>query len=333
MARTAQELTAATNQFFSDPQVQGLLQQWRDFHARTGVWSDRRGPSSWETAIFQRLKASGIKDVRIDFSGPEGSPVLTNRGLEGWMYPLIIGGAAFGGAAALGAFGGAGAAAGGAGAAGGGAGGAGAGTAGGVLPATSLATGSSAVGGLGFGGAGATGGATGAFGGVGALGGAGGTAAGTGTAAGGSGWILPALGTAQVGAQLVGGYFQSKAAKTAAEQQAQAADKALALQREMYQTTREDLAPYRAAGPVGMTALSALLGLPYAPPPATAPAPSAAAPLAPLPGRAPGPGSTPVPGHAVPRVATVQMRAPTGQVQAVPADQVSFYEARGAQRI
>jgi hypothetical protein len=48
-----------------------------------------------------------------------------------------------------------------------------------------------------------------------------------------------------------------------------------------------------------------------------------------------GPPGIPTGGVAVPQgtAPTVMLRAPTGQVQAVPADQADFYLARGAQRV
>jgi len=53
---------------------------------------------------------------------------------------------------------------------------------------------------------------------------------------------------------------QSGAAKGAAETQAEAADRALELQRQLYLQTREDLAPYREAGPAALQTLQELAG-------------------------------------------------------------------------
>jgi hypothetical protein len=128
---------------------------------------------------------------------------------------------------------------------------------------------------------------------------------------------------------------QSSAAKKAAEQQAASANRAIDLQREMYQQGRQDLTPYMQGGNQGLTALTSLLGV--APPPGAAP--PMGAPMA-----APGfPGTRPMPPGAIPTGGAqprpggapgmVLLRAPTGQQQAVPADQAAFYLARGATRV
>ena len=64
-------------------------------------------------------------------------------------------------------------------------------------------------------------------------------------------WMLPA---AIFGSSLLGG----SAAKSAASTQAAAADRAAELQNQQYQQTREDLAPYRAAGQTALNALTPL---------------------------------------------------------------------------
>lgn len=56
---------------------------------------------------------------------------------------------------------------------------------------------------------------------------------------------------------IVGGSASKKAAKT----QAEAADRSLELQKEMYDQTREDLAPYRASGNAANKKLAYLMGL------------------------------------------------------------------------
>lgn len=57
-------------------------------------------------------------------------------------------------------------------------------------------------------------------------------------------WVAAAV----VGGSVVSGLLGSSAAKKAAAQQAAAIDRATALQREMYQSNRADLAPYRETG-------------------------------------------------------------------------------------
>lgn len=61
---------------------------------------------------------------------------------------------------------------------------------------------------------------------------------------------------------IVGGIMGSNAAEDAAEAQDKAAKKALALQKEMYDTTRGDLSPYRDVGKSGLYSLADLYGLP-----------------------------------------------------------------------
>jgi len=164
------------------------------------------------------------------------------------------------------------------------------------------------------------------------------------------------LGGLTAGSHVAGAAIGAHAAKKASEQQQQAAHEAMAYAEPKYQQAlqiaqqqaelgRAGLQPYNAAGTSSMTALTALLGLPAAASGggmdrATAlPPPGSASPLQPpytRPGGG-GPPGTPTGGVAVPRAgmtgATVMLRAPTGQVQAVPADHVDFYLARGAQRV
>jgi len=64
--------------------------------------------------------------------------------------------------------------------------------------------------------------------------------------------------TAVAAATVASGYMGSKAAKSAAGTQAAAADRAMELEREMFDIGREDLAPYREAG---YTALQDIAGL------------------------------------------------------------------------
>ncbi len=125
------------------------------------------------------------------------------------------------------------------------------------------------------------------------------------------------------------------AANEAQRAQNEAAQKAIDLQKEMYQTTRNDLAPYRALGQGASAGLGYFMGIPgyeqgnrgILPPsaqgqPMTPPATPAAS------------GNTAVPRN--PSAATasepmVAMRAPDGSMRAVPQSQVSHYQARGAQ--
>lgn len=67
--------------------------------------------------------------------------------------------------------------------------------------------------------------------------------------------------TAIVGSAIVGGAMSAKGAKDAAKTQAGAAKDAGQLQYQMYEQTREDQAPYRAAGYSGLNKLGYLLGL------------------------------------------------------------------------
>ena len=57
-------------------------------------------------------------------------------------------------------------------------------------------------------------------------------------------WVAAAI----VGSSLVSGYMGGKAAKAAAQTQADAATRAAMIQQEMYEQGREDLAPYREQG-------------------------------------------------------------------------------------
>jgi hypothetical protein len=63
------------------------------------------------------------------------------------------------------------------------------------------------------------------------------------------------------GTSLYAAHKQSSAAKDAANIQAQSGDKALALQGQIYNQTRNDLAPYRGAGTAALGSEMSLLGL------------------------------------------------------------------------
>lgn len=64
-----------------------------------------------------------------------------------------------------------------------------------------------------------------------------------------------------IGAAIVGGLLQASAAKKAAKAQTSAANNQLAVQREMYNTTRGDLSPYRDAGTNALGAINFELGI------------------------------------------------------------------------
>lgn len=68
-------------------------------------------------------------------------------------------------------------------------------------------------------------------------------------------------GAAAAAAALVSGAMGASASRSAARTQAGAADRATALQEEMYQTTRGDLAPYRDAGGPALQRLMYLTGI------------------------------------------------------------------------
>jgi hypothetical protein len=76
-------------------------------------------------------------------------------------------------------------------------------------------------------------------------------------------YIAPYLPLAlNAGLQLAGASSASNSAKEAAQIQADSAQKALDLQKQLYEEARSDLAPWRAAGQSGLQALSYGLGLP-----------------------------------------------------------------------
>lgn len=75
--------------------------------------------------------------------------------------------------------------------------------------------------------------------------------------------LIPSLITA--GASLGSALIGRSAANNAEKEQQQATDQALGLQRDMYQQTRADLAPYRNVGSGAVGTLGALMGLPSGP--------------------------------------------------------------------
>src|SRR5688572_29223465 len=80
-------------------------------------------------------------------------------------------------------------------------------------------------------------------------------------------WIFPAffyrvnVAAAMVGAAVVGGVASNSASKKAAGAQVEAADKASAVEREMFEQSRADQAPWRDRGNAAGERLNYLLGL------------------------------------------------------------------------
>jgi hypothetical protein len=72
--------------------------------------------------------------------------------------------------------------------------------------------------------------------------------------------LLTAAGIGAIGSG-VSAAIGSSAAKSAAQTQTEASDKALDLQKEMYNTTRSDLSPWTTQGQKAATALGSLMGL------------------------------------------------------------------------
>lgn len=122
-------------------------------------------------------------------------------------------------------------------------------------------------------------------------------------------------GLAGAGASVAGAKMASGAQKDAAKTQAESADKALAVSKQMHEQERADLGPYRSAGQGAVSALARGLDV-EGYPDTTIPGASS------VPGQAPAVNS-----------GTVKLRAPTGQIADVPADRVDAYLARGAQRV
>jgi len=203
-------------------------------------------------------------------------------------------------------------------------------------------------------------------------------------------WPLIALAAGSALVNYFQGRSQGKAAEKAADQQQQGVREARAYAEPLYadaqrvareqladaqrialqqlQQGQAGLAPYAAGGTQGMTALTALLGLPSATAAAAAPSgvPRAASALMAAPAAPSGVGTTTLangiplslinslttkqlaegnralgggllgmagtPGVPATQSSYVSLRAPTGDVRPVPADQVDFYLARGATR-
>jgi hypothetical protein len=143
------------------------------------------------------------------------------------------------------------------------------------------------------------------------------------------------------------------AAKDAAKTQAESADKAIALQRDIFETRRQDLAPYTSAGGAAMNTLAEAMGLPAGPAPAPmaggAPPVSTArqrppeapalglagprnAPMTPMAPPAGSKASAQTASSMAPAVGgAVRMQTPTGQIVLVPAERVNEAVLRGGQ--
>lgn len=143
-------------------------------------------------------------------------------------------------------------------------------------------------------------------------------------------------------------YENSKAAGAAQD----ATDKSLALQKQMYDTTRADLSPYSQTGVAALGNLRQLTGLPANIAPTPSNPPPGGIPVSSTPGGAPGqmqvgtpqnPGPSlrtpqgglpPMQGQSPAQMQTssgyVTMRSPTGETQQVDAAHVPFYQQKGA---
>lgn len=131
---------------------------------------------------------------------------------------------------------------------------------------------------------------------------------------GGSIWARLAPQLVGAGIQGLGSYMQSRAANKAAQQQMQASERALDFSKGIYNDQKANQQPFIQTGQSAIGTLGGLMG--YAPP--QAPQGNTAQPRGPL---------SSLGGE------MVQMRAPDGSVRMVPANQASYLEARGAQRI
>jgi len=146
---------------------------------------------------------------------------------------------------------------------------------------------------------------------------------------------------ASLGAGLLGNYIQSRQIDKATQAQVDAANRALALQQNIYQQQRADLAPYRGLGSGAAQFLSQGLGLPAATD-TTIPAFQPAAPMQQAQRNPNSPATTPVPAanytgqQAVPRSMAglgdgglVNMVSPDGRPARVPQAQVQAALAAG----
>ena len=189
-------------------------------------------------------------------------------------------------------------------------------------------------------------------------------ASGTGVAAGvGGGLAMDPITKLLVGGSTISNYFgarnAAKAAKDAAKMQAEAADKALAFQRTMWEDTQRNQAPWLQAGTGAINTLANLGGIPMmapgtAPSALIAPQPTGGGSLPPLaPGVTRGPmpisqavssplaapqaprpvGSSATPAAMGGQSSYVMLQAPDGTQQRVPEQFASAFEAKGARRV
>lgn len=155
------------------------------------------------------------------------------------------------------------------------------------------------------------------------------------------------------GGSVLAGDVAATASKDAARTQAAAADRAMGVQRQVYDDARATLSPYTALGASAAGSLGSLLGLPAGGGGmVTAPAGAAAATAPALAGTAgaPGPGMVGAVegkrdpmnasgygggrGGSIASLSGVQMlEAPDGTVKAVPRDRAAFYLRRGARPV
>lgn len=101
---TPADLTAAMERAKADPHVQAAAKAWTDFHAQHGVWNPGHGTMGPQTE-FQNAVQRYLPEGTYVVMDAQGQPVIKNQGMPSWVYPLIAGGAMFGGAALGGAFG------------------------------------------------------------------------------------------------------------------------------------------------------------------------------------------------------------------------------------
>lgn len=130
----------------------------------------------------------------------------------------------------------------------------------------------------------------------------------------------------QAGAGLIGGKMQADAQRDAANAEAEAAEKALDWQKQVYATRQKQLAPAIGVGNGATVRMGELMGIatPEGGWPVDIPAEPQAQSRQPAPAAAP---AAPQP------EATVMIKAPTGQTKEVPASQVAYYESKGATRV
>lgn len=164
----------------------------------------------------------------------------------------------------------------------------------------------------------------GAAGGAGAAGAAGAGGAGTTAATTGSlfGGLMTGRDLINAGTNVAGTLINAHAQGKAADREAEAADKALQLQREMWEKEYSDLAPYRKIGTDSLSTLSHLMGFPAQSAPQAAPMAGTS------------PTGTPSPTQ-TPQMAAgmVKVQSPTGQVGLVPQDKLQAALAAGGRQV